>query len=189
MQSGIGTVPGNSEGGTRQVTLREILSENREPILSLWFDRVLDSYPADTSGFMRNPRRQFANPVGYTLSEGLAGLFDGLIAEGEFDVFAFTPVLDRVVRVRALQGLAPSKELAFIFHLKQIVRDVLGDRAATVAGEFQVLDGRIDLLALTAFDLFMGCREKIYDLKAAEARNMTFRLLQRAKLLSEVPES
>jgi hypothetical protein len=29
----------------------------------------------------------------------------------------------------------------------------------------------------------MKCREKIYELKANEARNMTFRLLQQAKLI------
>jgi hypothetical protein len=34
---------------------------------------------------------------------------------------------------------------------------------------------------LYAFDLYMGCREKIYDLKAQESRNMTFRLLQKVQ--------
>jgi hypothetical protein len=34
----------------------------------------------------------------------------------------------------------------------------------------------------------MRCREKIYDLKAQEARNMTFRLLQKAQLLDKEQE-
>jgi len=52
--------------------------------------------------------------------------------------------------------------------------------------ELKEIELRIDSLALLAFDLFMACREKIYELKANEARNMTYRLLQKAKLVCEV---
>ena len=34
----------------------------------------------------------------------------------------------------------------------------------------------------------MKCREKIYDIKANEARSMTFRLLQKAQLIVENQE-
>jgi hypothetical protein len=33
----------------------------------------------------------------------------------------------------------------------------------------------------------MRCREQIYDLKANEMRNWTYRLLKRAKMVKEVP--
>jgi len=33
--------------------------------------------------------------------------------------------------------------------------------------------------------VYMKCREKIYEIKANEARNMTFRLLQQAKLIAD----
>ena len=47
-----------------------------------------------------------------------------------------------------------------------------------------IFESRIDAIALHAFDSFMKCREKIYEIKTNETRNMTFRLLQKAQLLS-----
>jgi hypothetical protein len=49
--------------------------------------------------------------------------------------------------------------------------------------QLSAFDSTIDDLALYAFDIYMKCREKIYELKANEAKNATFRLLQRAKLM------
>ena len=50
-----------------------------------------------------------------------------------------------------------------------------------------LLEDEIDGLGLLAFDIFMQCREKLYDIKANEMRHMTFRLLQQANLVSEQP--
>jgi hypothetical protein len=38
-------------------------------------------------------------------------------------------------------------------------------------------------MALAAFDIFMSCREKIYELKATESRNQFFGSLKRAGLM------
>jgi hypothetical protein len=51
--------------------------------------------------------------------------------------------------------------------------------------ELAIFDSAVDDLALFAFDIYMKCREKIYDLKAQEVKNATFRLLQQAKLMGE----
>jgi hypothetical protein len=45
----------------------------------------------------------------------------------------------------------------------------------------------VDQLALVAFDQFMGCREKLYDLKTNELHRQTYRLLQRAKIIGDLP--
>jgi hypothetical protein len=52
--------------------------------------------------------------------------------------------------------------------------------------ELLALESRIDALSLQSFDIFMKCREKIYDLKATELRDRTIRALKRANLVSEV---
>ena len=46
----------------------------------------------------------------------------------------------------------------------------------------------IDKLVQSSFDVYMKCREQVYELKANEVKNMTFRLLQRANLIKEVQE-
>ena len=90
--------------------------------------------------------------------------------------------LDAVIRIRAVQTFTPSKATTFVFALKDIVRAHL----ANIDGpELEVLDRRIDEMALTAFDVFMACREKIYEIKASESRNQFYGSLKRAGLIVE----
>jgi hypothetical protein len=50
-----------------------------------------------------------------------------------------------------------------------------------------LLENQIDALGLLAFDI-LCCRDKLYDIKANEMKNMTFRLLQKANMICEKPE-
>ena len=164
--------------------LKKKLMEVKPAILKKWFDAVADTYPDNTSGFLKKQKAQFTNPVGYTLAEGLEGLFDALLKGMIPD--AVSTFLDGIVRIRAIQEFAPSEAVAFVFQLKKIVRQELGSevlKQQRMIEELTALDSAIDDLALFSFDIYMKCREKIYELKANEARNMTFRLLQQAKLI------
>jgi hypothetical protein len=160
------------------------LIEKKTAILKKWFDAVADTYPDNTSGFLKKQKAQFTNPVGYTLAEGLEGLFEALL-QGMIPDTVST-FLDGIVRIRAIQEFTPSEAVAFVFQLKKIVRKELGNAILQQPGmtdELAAFDTAIDDLALFSFDIYMKCREKIYELKANEARNMTFRLLQQAKLI------
>lgn len=170
------------------MSLRDLLHENRSAIVSQWFETVVGTYHEETRGSLRKQNAPFANPVGFNTAQGLEGLFDGLLKgmlPSETSRF-----LDGIVRIRAVQEFAPSEALRFIVQLKDVVRKVLAEalRDPAIAGELAEFDSAIDDLALFAFDLYMQCREKIYDIKAKEARNMTFRLLQKAQLITENQE-
>ena len=167
--------------------VRDLLSKNKPALLERWFDIVLETYPPGSSGFLKDKKGQFANPVGYTISRGLGELLDELLQEREMEIEKISAVLDSIIRIRAVQDVNPSQALAFLFRLKSVLREELAGSAIVPAGEIEALESRIDAMALISFDLFMKCREKIYDLKASELRNMTFRLLQKAKLVSEMP--
>jgi hypothetical protein len=169
--------------------LKDVLRDRKPAIVKKWFAAALESYHADARGPMRRVEAQFTNPVGFDLDQGLNGLFDAVL-QGLLPDEAST-FLDAIVRIRAVQDLAPSEALAFLFRLKGIIRDELGPELLAGPGaqeELSALNGVVDDLALYAFDLYMRCREKLYDIKAQEARNMTFRLLQKAKLLTENQE-
>jgi hypothetical protein len=160
------------------------LLAKKSAILKKWFDAVADTYADDTAGFLKKQKAQFTNPVGYTLSEGLEGLFDALIKGVILD--SVSTFLDSIVRIRAIQDFTPSEAVSFIFQLKKIVRQELGNefvQQQRLTEELAAFDSSIDDLALYSFDIYIKCREKIYELKANEARNMTFRLLQQAKLI------
>ncbi len=169
--------------------LKELLKEKRPDIVKAWFEEALASYHADVRGSLRRVEAQFANPVGFNLAEGLDGLFDA-VQQG-FIPDTVTAFLDGIIRIRAVQNLAPSEALSFLFAVKKIIRAQAGPELLAgpdLQRELADLDRVVDDLALYGFDLYMRCREKIYDLKAQEARNMTFRLLQKAQLMPEDKE-
>lgn len=169
--------------------LKRHLKDKKPAILKNWFNAIADTYPSDTAGFLKKKKAQFANPVGYTITEGIEGLFDALLKGMIPDtVNAF---LDGIIRIRAIQDFAPSEAVAFVFQLKKSIREELGTEVLSQPGmaeELTAFDSAVDDLALFAFDIFMKCREKIYELKANEARSMTFRLLQKARLIEENQE-
>ncbi len=168
------------------MSLKDILLERKDVILASWFDRILDTYPAETAKFLKNQKDRFANPVGQTIHEGIEGIFQELVQGGEIE--KVSGFLDAMIRVRAIQEFTAAQAVAFIFFLKSIIRDGIRDLppAAELAEELTILESQIDSLVLIAFDIFMQCREKLYDIKANEMRNMTYRLLQQANLVTEV---
>jgi hypothetical protein len=159
------------------------LAAKKKDILKSWFQITVDSYPADTARFLKSQQDPFANPVGQTTHQSLNALMDALIAGAGPEVM--TPALDPILRIRAVQTFTPSKATSFVFSLKQIIRQHLpgGGRDADV--DLDDLDRRIDVMAMAAFDIFMACREKIYELKATEARKQFFGSLKRAGLIVE----
>ncbi len=169
--------------------LKKLLQERKATIVRKWFNAVAETYPDDTSNFLKKHKAQFTNPVGYTISDGIEHLFDALLQGMLPD--KVSSFLDGIIRIRAIQDFAPSEAVAFIFHLKKVIRQELGEEVLAQQGmseDLRTFEAAIDDLALYAFDLYMNCREKIYELKANEARNMTYRLLQKAKLIDQNKE-
>ena len=161
------------------------LAAKKQEILKRWFQVAVDSYPADTVRFIKNQKDPFANPVGHTTYQSLDALVDALISGAGRDVM--TLALDPILRIRAVQSFTPSKATAFVFSLKQILRQHLqGDGRDA---DMNDLDRQIDEMAMAAFDIYVTCREKIYELKATESRNQFFGSLKRAGLIDETEAS
>jgi hypothetical protein len=166
--------------------LRELIGERKGAILDRWFDAVIATYPPDSHMFFRERADRFANPVGTTIRESLSGILDRFL-DGD-DAGSTTPFLEDVLRVRAVQGFAPSQALGFVLELKRIVRQVLagGGTSEALAGPLARMDARIDDLALRSFDVFIGFREKVYELRSQEWKNRMFTLLRKAGLVGEL---
>jgi len=152
--------------------MRAVAGE-RSAVIQEWFERTLRGYPEQTSGFLRGEKDPFRNPVGHTLREGLAALFDEIL--GEMDEPRITAALDAIVRIRAVQDYTASQAVAFLFLLKEVLHE------KSPAADLAMLENRIDRMALLAFDLYMKCREKIYEIKAEEAKRRVY-VLERACL-------
>jgi hypothetical protein len=169
------------------MSLSRILVAEKSRILDKWFDLILSTYPADAAQFFRS-KSTFTNPVGHTISQGIEDIFDGLVSGAQLE--QYRPFLDNIIRVRAVQDFTASKAVAFVFHLKTAVRAVCLQKTASqgLLDELLALELRIDELSLMAFDIFMQCREKLYDLKANELRDRTLWILKRSGYLSEIED-
>ncbi len=148
-----------------------------------------EAYATDTSSFLKKQKNQFANPVGYTISEGTEAILDTIIKGSRSD--KASTFLDSILKIRAVQDFSPSHALGFIFTLKKLIREALKDelRENSVYNELFILESRIDDLALDSFESYMQHREKIYELKVKEFKSMAFRLLERANLVTDIDDS
>lgn len=154
--------------------LWEALAAKKHAIIEAWLAQTLQTYPEHTSRFLLQEKDPFRNPVGHTLKEAFPALFDQLI--GGMDATTITPLLDGIVRIRAVQDFTAGQAVAFLFLLKKVVREALQDeiQRRPDGDGLAAVEGRIDEMALLAFDLFMKCREKIYEIKANEAKRRIY---------------
>jgi hypothetical protein len=169
------------------MTLDIFLSQKRSTILEKWFGLIVETYPVDSQRFLKKQKNRFANPVGYTISKEMAAIYDELRSGVDSD--RVSTFLDRIIRIRAIQDFSPSQAIAFIFLLKKVIREELENESweGGVADELWRLENKIDLLAMLSFDIYMKCREKIYQLRANEVKKVTYGLLRRANLIWENP--
>lgn len=169
------------------MALKSLLEKKKPVIMQKWFDAIMNTYPVDTSGFLKTQKDPFANPVGFTITQGIDKVFTALLQENE--TTALQPFLTDIIRMRAVQNFTPSQSVNFIFLLKKIIREELGKALENhqISKELTVFELKIDELALSSFDIYLECREKIYELKNMELKNMTYRLLKKANLVYELP--
>jgi len=170
------------------MVLEHLLPQKRAAILERWFQLILETYPADTSRFLKQQKDRFINPVGYTISQEIEALYDELLQEMNPDKLA--ACLDNIIRIRAVQDFPPSQTIAFIFLLKKAIREELASEIAEnrVLEELSKFESKIDKLVLLALDIYMKCREKVYEIRVNEAkaeRERVLKLLDRTNLTME----
>jgi len=168
--------------------LVRIVELKKTGIVKKWFDLTAQTYAPDTAEFLKSKTDPFANPVGGSILSSLNVLLDQLIHD--MDLQVINAYLDPIIRIRAVQNFTPSQAISFILSLKKALRTSLAKELRDVryAGELFNFESKIDQLCLMAFDIYMQCREKIYQIGANETRNRTFRAFERAGLISEKAE-
>lgn len=171
------------------MSLSEILIKRRSELVQCWVDSVMESYPADTARFLKAKKDRFLNPVGHTIKSELGAIFDALASGGDWNQEE-RQCLDRLIRIRALQNFTASSALSFIFGLKHILRQELSKELeyGKMAAEMLELDTAVDRLGLMAFDIYVGCREQICELKSRDMRNQYAAAIKRAGIEFETPD-
>ncbi len=163
--------------------IQDLLQSKRAELVNLWFERVIDTYPAETAKFIRKEKDPFANPVGSSTLTGLEGVLEKL--SYPLDRTAVEEMLDPIVRIRAVQSFKPSDAVSFVFDLKYLIKKTA---AGTDIEDMDLLDRLLDEVALIAFDKYMDCKIQLFEFRANQTRKRTLRLLEKAGLTKEVEE-
>jgi hypothetical protein len=167
--------------------LKGLIEKNKNEIIKNWFEAAIQTYAPDTAQFYKGQKDQFANPVGNITAKGVEFLLDQLL--NDFEPDAVKTYLDPIIRIRAVQNFTPSRATAFILSLKKILRDCLADKLQDAAMEMELVafESKIDQLCLMAFDIYMACKEKIYQISANDMRSQALKAFKRAGLIADEP--
>lgn len=159
------------------------LEAKKTLIQGKWLQLILDTYPKETARFLERETDNFLNPVGSITSQEISTIYDELI--GGMNSEKLSSALERIIRIRAIQEFSPSKALNFIPLLKKVVRETLINDSAGQFDwhELNDFENRLEKIIFLAFDIYMECRERVFNIKinelAKQSENMR-RILVRA---------
>ena len=132
----------------------------------------MDSYTS--SDFFKQAKDQFANPVGANIRAGLTKIFQLIATEADQQDFA--DPLDQVVRIRAVQEFTPAQAVEPLFELKWVVKQVFSadENCRSLLSELAPFDRDVDRVVLMAFDMYMNCRDRLYQARIRELKSGSY---------------
>jgi hypothetical protein len=164
--------------------VEEILLSRKTHIIKRCLNLIMATYPPEYSGVFENSGDRFQNPVGFTICNEIEHIYSELI--GKMDMNMLSNSLESIIKIRAVQEFTPSEAISFVFLLKKAIKEEItkGEfaeiegtkpgggyvEAKILKGLFQ-LDEKIDRIAFLAFDIYMNCREKIYEIRLKEIKS------------------
>ena len=150
--------------------LKDLLIKKKSSIINNWVQLIIETYPSKTSGFLKSQKDRFSNPVGYTISNSAEKIFEEIINQN--DIEKLKASLTDLIKIRAVQNFSPSEATGFIFSLKNVIRKELEQEVieGKVLSELNELESFIDDTALTAFDVYMDAKEKLFKIRINEIK-------------------
>jgi len=170
--------------------LRDFFAEKKTKWVKLWLDALIRQYPFEATPFFKNTSDPFANPIGSVVKDGLNALYPLLTADAP-DPEKLKEALDPIIRIQAVQDFPASVALCFLPEFRQIVKTGLKRRQGETREMAEMLDkvfSNVDTAMLIAFDLYIACTKKLYELRATQFRNSVRQLLIKKDLIKELPE-
>ena len=151
--------------------VKQLLLQKKDVIINKWIQSIFDTYPEETSDFLRLQKNQFSNPVGHIISDAAEKIFGAVLSGNQ--ALEIKILLSDIIKVRAVQDFLPSKAAGFIFSLKDIIREEVQQdiKDINAFNEFCGILSGIDRVALIAFDLYSEAREKVFQLRMNELKN------------------
>lgn len=164
---------------SNQAEFYEHLLRHRDKIVNKWLDAAIATYPSDSAHFLKHQKDEFANPVGASLERDLNSIFDELLKESSSPRLA--EYVDAIMRARAVQDFSPSGAVRVLSLLKDVLRTELDGvvRARGWQAEYRTLEDKVDQLCMLGFDIYVRCRERLWEIRAREIQNRSSYLLRK----------
>ncbi len=151
--------------------------EQKSKIFEKWYQDIVRTYPQDSKFLLYDTTKQFTNPLAYNLHSESKAIFEAIFEDRYLELIE-KPLIN-IIKIRAVQDFSSSEAVGFIIGLKKAFRYVLNSGDLNYTSFLSDIDERVDAIMLKAFDIFMQMRERIYEIKANEIRNRTFRIIER----------
>jgi hypothetical protein len=131
---------------------------------------VIDTYPNEAGKFLFENKNQFSNPIGFTVSSRLPEILNELISPT--DPQKMFDAIEDIIKIRTVQDFTPSEAVGFLYLLKKIIRKEYhrDEKEPLLFREMLEFESRIDQAVSLAFDIYVGLKEKIYEIKAGEVK-------------------
>lgn len=154
--------------------LNQQIMGKRKKILRLWYQEVLECFPKQSRVLIASNADRFSNPIGFTLGEGIEEIFSFLV--GEKSLPEIDSALGRLIKLKAIQEVRDTNQLAFLFSLKRIVRENCGaySKGFSEIRELLEIESRLDQIVQKAYEIYVQSREKILELQVNEIKNKTY---------------
>ncbi|MGI6679827.1 MAG: RsbRD N-terminal domain-containing protein [Dehalobacterium sp.] len=170
----------------KRQNLDEFFREHKASLTESWFNAILDRYPQETIRIYKNKKDSFGNPVGYNLRLGVEGIVDWFTQKEKSEEVASS--LNKLIRIWAVQDFSPSQALSFLNIFKHIVQNQIKTYYTDQENywyNWQEFVAQIDYLLLMSMDIYMECREDLYQIKVDQANRRVFAVLRRYNALDE----
>ncbi len=155
--------------------VKEILASNKGAIIEKWFESEIELYPEESKKYFIRMNNKFGNPVGANTYKYITRIFNALAEEKYQDT---EKPLSDLMHIRAVQEIRPSVSAGLFLRLKNIVSEYLSAGSKKI-NDLKDWESASDELTLKAFDSYLSCRERLYEIKANEIKNRTFRMIDR----------
>lgn len=158
------------------MTSLEYLKNNKQSLLTEWFEWLINAYPEASKKYFRNTNQQFTNPVGYSLYHNLNLVFDCLINR-DFNTNKLQDALEEIIKIRLTQQSPSLKEInIFEFIWDKIISNLPPHLTKEeIVATIELLNSFNYII----FEIYSKIQIRIVEIQKDEIRNRYGKIIER----------
>lgn len=139
-------------------------------ILTIWFERVLDTYHPEAKRYILSEKDRFLNPIGSTYRDAIERILDWLFKDSP--ILVVRPHIFEMVKIGVLNGYRP-EDGSFSAILKACLSQFQDE-----IPEFDNICDRLTMLALEEQIAYETVRESLESLRRESLRPKVYKRLK-----------